>query len=251
MKNHRQLTGLFLVAIAAFGWACSSTSPSETFASLSIDGPEALRIGESTQFRVMRVRKDGSHEEVLGQWSVSGPYMTVQTANGLAVAGFPGIAELRVSVDGIAAVQAIRMVPDMRGTWNGVLVLSCTDGNVTRVEGAGPGPCKTPTITNKATLEASAQQGDQVVGIFTYLNSVVGPFTGSVSVDGSWDLPEFTASAVTEHGTLSEYIFKDWRMTPPAASGSISGSGSVEHKHTNAWGYQHYSWKNVSMTLQR
>ena len=177
--------------------------------------------------------------------------MTVQPTNGLAVAGSPGIAELRASVDGIAAVRAVRVVPDMRGIWTGTLVLSCAAGNVTRVEGAGPGPCKTPTITNQATLEASAQQGDRVTGSFTYLNSIVGPFIGIVGVDGSWDWPEFTASAMSsEHGTLSEYIFKGWRMTPQA-SGSISGSGSVDSKYTNAWGYQHYSWKNVSISLQR
>jgi hypothetical protein len=250
MTKRGRRAGLLVVVIAAVDLACSATSPS-TFGTLSIQGPEALRTGESFQFRVMRVRKDGSQEEVLGQWSVTGPYMTVQAANGMALAGSPGIAELRVSVDGIAGVQTVRVVPDMRGTWTGDMVISCTGGNVTRVEGEGPGPCKTPTITNKATLEASAQQGDRVTGTFTYLNSVVGPFVGSVGVDASWDWPEFTATAISEHGTVSGYIFKGWRMTSQTQPGPVSGSGTVEHKHTNAWGYQHYIFSNVSMTLQR
>ena len=177
--------------------------------------------------------------------------MMVQAVNGLALAGTPGLAELRVSVDGIAAVHAVKVVPDMRGTWTGLVVFSCLADDVTRVEGAGPGPCKTPTITNKATLQAGAQEGDRAVGNFTYLDSVVGPFTGIVGVDGSWEWPEFTATAISEHGTVSAYIFKSWRTTSQAPLGPISGSGSVDHKHTNAWGFQHYSWKNVTITLQR
>jgi hypothetical protein len=208
-------------------------------------------MGESGQFRVMRVRNDGSQEEALAQWSVAGPHMTVQAANGIAVGATPGIGQLRASVNGISTVRAVRVVPDMRGTWTGTFVLSCAAGDVTRVIGEGPGPCKTPTITNRAIFGAPEQAGEAVAGVFTIFDYVTGAFTGRVGVDGSWDWPGFTAAAISSHGTPTDYIFKGWRMTFHAVSGQVSGSGSVEHKHTNNWGYQHYSFRNVTMTLQR
>ena len=250
MTRRHLFAWLIAVAIVGFGSACSATSPSSTLGPLSIQGPEALRTGESIQFRAMRTRKDGSQEEVVGQWSVIGQYMTVQSATGLAVAGSPGIAELRASVDGIAAVRAVRVVPDMRGTWTGTAVFSCTSG-VTRITGAGPGPCKTPTLTHQTILGAPEQAGDTLAGIFTILGDISGAFKGPVGIDGSGEWPDFIATAISSHGPQTDYIFKGWHMSPQLQSGQMSGSGSVEHKHTNAWGFQHYRFRNVSMTLQR
>lgn len=90
-----------------------------------------------------------------------------------------------------------------------------------------------------------------MLGTFTIFDSVTGTFTGTVGVDGRWDWPDFTAAAISSHGDLTEYIFKGWRMAPPSQAGQVTGTGSVEHKHTNAWGYQHYRFQNVTMTLQR
>ena len=61
--------------------------------------------------------------------------MTVQAANGLAVAGSPGIAELRASVDGIAAGAGAQGRADARYVdWQNVCQLHCS--NVTRSTGA-------------------------------------------------------------------------------------------------------------------
>ena len=67
----KHLAVALAVATTAIASACLSTSPTAAFTGLSILGQEALRAGESVQFRAMGVRKDGSEEEVLAQWANS------------------------------------------------------------------------------------------------------------------------------------------------------------------------------------
>lgn len=241
-----------LVAVSLVVSACSSTNPSELLGSLSIQGPASLRTAESAQFRAMRLRKDGSQEEVLAKWSVTPEYMTTDSVSGVSTGRSPGIAELRAFVDGVSAVAAVRVVPDMRGTWTGTAVFSCAADNVTRVVGGGPTPfCKVPSFSSQTILGGPDQVGDHVVGVFSISGSNPGPFMGRVDIDGSWEWPDFITTGVSEPGLPPhEYVFKGWRMTPPA-SGQVSGSGSIDQKFANAWGYQHYSFRNVTMTLRR
>ena len=204
------------------------------------------------QFRAMGIRTDGSQEEVLAQWSVTGTSLTVEVASGSALGGQPGTGELRASVSGVSAVRSITVVPDIRGTWSGTTHFSCLKDNVTRLVGEGPSHCgKTLGWDYTTVLNINAQQSESVVGTLTLHddNGISGPVSGSVLVDGTLDWgAKFSLGAITETGPY-EYVFNDWRLL--AQPSGISGSGELEKKFTNAWGYQHYILKVATMTLRR
>lgn len=200
----------------------------------------------------MGIRTDGSQDEVLSQWSVTGTSLTVGAASGAALGVQPGTGELRASVSGVSAVRFITVVPDIRGTWSGTTHFSCLKDNVTRLVGEGPSHCgKTPGWDYTTVLNINVQQGESAVGTLTLHgdNGISGPVSGSVLVDGTLDWgPKFTLSDVTETGPY-EYVFNEWRLL--AQPSGISGFGGLEMKFTNAWGYQHYILKVATMTLQR
>ncbi len=208
-----------------------------------------MRTAESIQFRAIAVRKNGASEEVRPQWAVSSASLSVEASSGLTLGGTPGTAELRASLDGVSGIRSVKVVPDMRGAWNGTLVIDCTSGDITWV-GEGPGVCKTPTISNTARLQIDTQVGDVAVGAFTYLGGS-GSFASKVGLNGSWDWPGFTSSSLTDTGYYYA-TFRDWHLTPQAAaSGEMAGAGVLERTYTNAWGPQHWVFGAVTMTLKR
>ena len=252
MSLHRRTTIFAFVGIFA-GWACSgSTAPGRGFTSLTILGPSALRTGETAQFRAMGLRSDGSQEEVAAQWSVTGAALTVESASGSALAAQPGTAELRASLSGISAVRALAVVPDVRGAWSGTTHFSCLKDNVTLLIGGGPSICgKSLSWDYTTVLDINSQQGDSVVGTLEIHgdNGLRGFVSGSVLVDGTLPLgTKFAVGAMTETGP-SEYVFNDWQLR--AQPSGISGSGELELKFTNAFGYQHFVLKVATMSLQR
>ena len=87
-----------------------------------------LRLSQrsaSPQFRMVRVRKDGSQESPR-------PLVSERTLYDGAGRERTGCCRItwhrRIArvVDGIAAVRALKVVPDMRGTWTGRTYVSCT-----------------------------------------------------------------------------------------------------------------------------
>jgi len=241
---------VFALAGITAGAACSSsTSPTSGFTSLSILGPASLRTGEAVQFLAKGVRKDGSQEGVLAQWSVTGTSLTVEVASGAALGAQPGLAQLRASVAGVSTVRPIDVVPDMRGTWKGFTRVSCLNSNVTG-ETVGPTPfCKTPSFDFTTTLTVNAQQGGSLVGLLD-IHHVAGLVSWNVFNDGAWNWPNFTVSELVEYGPY-EIILNDWKFEPQAQLSMLSGAGPLELKFTNAFGYQHYIFKVATMTLQR
>ena len=184
MPSSRRASILSSLAIAALalvvasGCDSSSTPTAPSTGSLLITAPRAILLaGEAVALTVT----NAGAPVPTATWTTTDASVLTVGATGQATAGRPGRVTVTATSGNAQGSLALRVVPDVSGTWTGGLArpqLACASGATTAI--CAPGAPTGGTITLRLV-----QVGDQVTG--TLLDSAepsaVVPLTGSLQAD--------------------------------------------------------------------
>lgn len=214
-----------VVGCAALAAACSgshATSPSPTLTtelrvvSAAISGlATALAVGDSVSLQAVLVMSDGTQrvESAGVNWVSGDEHVARVDANGKVTALAEGVVTISASVKNATTSASARVVTRLAGAWNFTfLPTSCGSSNIPGCAGTrftGP-TVKTDSVT-------FSQAGDRVSGTWNTI-----PFTGQILDDGSL-LLSGTRCSVSETGTVTEFVIRDWRLQRSGTTTSFTG----------------------------
>lgn len=230
-----------LVLSLAIAWACdgpTSPTPVRSTPTLVIRPEvEALKVGTRVDLEAVLVGADGRTERVTASWSSDAASVAAVSPTGEVAGLRTGHATIRASYESWIATRALRVVPDVDGTWTGEYrIVACE-----RTSGGGPSSCRFVIGAVFPFGAVLRQIGEDVSGTLDLRTNdgqpfESGPIRGRVDPSGALTLEGTTYAVDPTH--RSETILSDWNTTLDGATGVMTGRFVKNTAFQNLWGLQ-------------